>query len=192
MCEPTTILMAASMAMTAIGGYQQAQAQRAAGNANAQIAENNARLAEQQAHDTQVLATRDQQQSAWRTRALIGQQKAAIAANGLDMDVGTPLDLMKETAMFGKADEDAIGLDATRKAWGYQAEAINYRNQGAQAKWAGKAQSRATILSTIGGLAGQAYTGFQNGTFGAATKGSASTSIGTASMSSARAIGPYS
>ena len=189
MCVPV-ILTAASMAMTAIGGFQQAQAARAAGNANAQIAENNARLAEQQAHDTQVLAVRDQQQSAWRTRALIGQQKAAIAANGLDMDIGTPLDLMAETAMFGKADEDAIGMDAARKAWGFQAEAINYRNQGAQAKWAGKAQSRATILSTIGSLAGQAYTGFQNGTFGSG-KRSASTSIG-GSSGTARTIGPYS
>ena len=191
MCEPTTIMMAASMAMTAIGGFQQAQAARAAGNANAQIAENNARLAEQQARDTQILAVRDQQQSAWRTRALLGQQKVAAAANGLDMDIGTPLDLMAETAMFGKADEDAIGMDAARKAWGFQAEAINYRNQGAQAKWAGKAQSRATILSTIGSLAGQAYSAFGNGTFGAAAKGAASTSIGTASMGRTRTIGPY-
>ena len=189
MCVPV-ILTAASMAMTAIGGFQQAQAARAAGNANAQIAENNARLAEQQAHDTQVLAVRDQQQSAWRTRALLGQQKVAAAANGLDMDIGTPLDLMAETAMFGKADEDAIGMDAARKAWGFQAEALNYRNQGAQARWGGKAQSNATILSTMGSLAGQAYTGFQNGTFGSG-KRSASTSIGTASMGRTRTIGPY-
>lgn len=178
--------------MTAASGAQQARAARAAGNANAQIAENNARLADQQAHDTQVLAVRDQQKSAWRTRALLGQQKVAAAANGLDMDIGTPLDLMGETAMFGKADEDAIGLDAARKAWGFQAGALNYRNQGAQAKWGGKAQANATILSTLGNVAGQVSSAFGNGTFGAAAKGSASTSIGSASMSSARAIGPYS
>lgn len=164
MCAPAALLVA-SMAITAIAGYGEAQAQKQAGKANAQIAENNARMADQQGKDTQVLAVRDQQQSAWRTRALIGQQKVTAAANGIDMDIGSPLDIMGETAMFGRADEDAIGANAARQAWGFQGEALNYRNQGAQAKYQGKMAAKTTYLKTIGSIAGQASSGYQSGTF---------------------------
>lgn len=164
MCHPA-VLLVASAAMTAIGGYQEARAQRQAGDANAQIMENNARLAEAQAKDVQVLAVRDQEQSAWRTRALIGKQKVAAAASGLDMDIGNTADIMGETAMFGQADEDAIAADAARKAWGFNAEATNYRNQGAQAKWQGRMAGRATILKTIGSVGSQVAGGFQSGAF---------------------------
>lgn len=161
MCEPTTWL-AVGMAFTAIAGGVEANAQRQAGKANAQIAENNATLAKQQGRDAQLLSVRQQQEAAWRTRALIGKQKTQAAASGLDMDVGTPLDIMGETAAFGQAEEDAIGLDAARKAWGYDGEALNYRNQGAQAMWMGKQQSNATILKTIGSMANMGASAYGN------------------------------
>lgn len=143
-------VMAAGAVMSAVAGMQAAKVQRETGRANQAIAENNAVLAEQQAKDSAILASREQQKSAWRTRAKIGRQKAAIAANGLDMDIGTPLDILGETAMFGGAERSAIAADAARKAWGFESEALNYRNQGAQAAWAGKAGSKATILKSIG------------------------------------------
>ena len=93
---------AAVLALTSAVG--EAQAQRDAGKANQQIAENNAKLSEQQAKDEAILGAREQQQSAWRTRAMIGQQKAAIASNNLDMDIGTPLDILGDTAMIGGAE----------------------------------------------------------------------------------------
>lgn len=149
---------AAVLAITAAVG--DAQAQRQAGDANNKIAQNNAMLAEQQAKDESALGAREQQQSAWRTRAMIGQQKSVIAANGLDMDIGTPLDILGDTALIGGADRSAISADAARKAWGYQAEALNYRNQGAQAKWGGKIGAQTSILKGlsqgIGSFAGAA------------------------------------
>lgn len=149
MCGPVAVMAAGSI-VSAIAGIGAAQAQKHAGKANAQIAENNAQLAEQGAKDAAILGAQEQQQSAWRTRAMIGRQKTAIAANGLDMDVGTPLDILGETAMLGGMDRSSIALDAARKAWGMQAEATNHRNRGAQDKWAGKVGSQATILKTIG------------------------------------------
>lgn len=152
MCNPAAFFWV-GMAVTAIAGGVEANAQRQAGKANAQIAENNATMAKQQGRDAQILAVRQQQEAAYRKNLLIGKQKTQAAASGLDMDVGTPLDIMGETAAFGQAEEDAIGMDAARKAWGYDGEALNYRNQGAQAKWMGKQQSNATILKTMGSLA---------------------------------------
>jgi hypothetical protein len=138
------------MVVTAAAGYEEAQMQKAAGEANAQIAENNARLAEAAAQDAANQGARESQHAAWRTRALIGAQRASIAASGLDSELGTPFDLQGEAALFGGADKSAIAMNAARKAWGFGAEALNYRNQGAQAKWFGKTQSRITMLSTLG------------------------------------------
>lgn len=143
-----------SAAIMLVGAVGEANAQRQAGKDNQQIADNNAKLSEQQAKDEAILGAREQQQSAWRTRAMIGQQKAAIASNNLDMDIGTPLDILGDTAMIGGADRSAISADAARKAWGFQSEALNYRNQGAQAMWSGKVGAQTTILKGIGSAIG--------------------------------------
>jgi hypothetical protein len=139
-----------AMAVTAVAGVQEARAQKAAGNANAQIDENNARLSDVQAKDEANLSAREQQQAAWRTRDLIGQQKAALAANMVDSGTGTGFDLLGETAQMGGAEQSALAMEGARKAWGLQSQALNFRNEGAQAKWMGKTQSRITLLRTIG------------------------------------------
>lgn len=153
MCEPATITMAA----IAIGGsLVQADAQRKEGKANAAIAENNARLAQAQADDANAMGTRESEQAAWRTRSLIGQQRAAIAANNLDPTLGTPSELLGESAMFGEVDQQTIRMNAARNAWGFNAQATNYQNQSTLSRWGGNAKSTATILgglsSAVGGM----------------------------------------
>lgn len=148
--------------VTLVAGAAEANQQRQAGRANQQIAENNARLDEVQAQDEANLGARESQQSAWRTRALIGQQKAAIAASGLDSELGTPFDIQTDAALFGGADKSAIQMDAARKAWGFQSSALNNRNQGALANWQGQASSKVTILRSIGGAMGAAGSAYAN------------------------------
>lgn len=89
----------------------------------------------------------------WRKRAQVGAQTAALAANGIDSGLGSAYDILGETSLFGGAEQSAIAQDAARKAWGFQSEALNFRNQGAQANWMGKTQSRITILKTLGSMA---------------------------------------
>lgn len=151
----------AAAAFTLAGSVVDANNQKEAGKANQQIANNNAVMAEQQGKDEQILAARESQQSTWRTRAMLGRQKAAIAASGIDMDVGTPVDVLGDTALFGEADRKAIELDAARRAWGFQGEATNYRNQGTQAAWQGKAAGSATILKGIGSAIGTVGAGYR-------------------------------
>ena len=143
-------IMVAAAVVTVVAGAAEAKSQREAGKANQAIAENNARLDEASAQDAANQGARESQQSAWRTRALIGQQRAAIAASGLDSELGTPFDIQTDAALFGGADKSAIEMDAARKAWGFQSSALNNRNQGAQARWQGDTQSKITILKTIG------------------------------------------
>lgn len=150
MCEPSTIVMVVGLVIGAVAGVQEAKVQKQAGEANAQIAENNARLAEASAQDAAIVGARESQQAAWRTRALVGAQRASIAANGLDADVGSAYDLQEEGALLGGAEQSIISMNAARAAWGFGAEALNYRNAGAQAKWLGNQQSKLTLLKTAG------------------------------------------
>lgn len=154
MCEPAT-LMAASAVMTlgaaAYSGYQQNQA----GKANQQIAENNATLARQDSAAAQASGDRESEQMLWRTRAALGQQRAAAAANGLDIGFGTPAEIMGETAMFGEAQQQTIRANAARQAWGFNSQATNYQNQGRQDRWAGRTGAVGTVLGGLGSAAGQ-------------------------------------
>lgn len=188
MCEPTTIALVAGMVITAYAGYEESQAQEAAGKANQQIAENNARLADQQAKDTQILSARESQEAVWRKRAQVGAQTAALAANGIDSGLGSAYDILGETSLFGGAEQSAIAQGAARKAWGFQSEALNFRNQGAQANWMGKTQSRITILKTLGSMASMAG-GYGGGGGAAAGSRTATASSGMSYTAPATASG---
>lgn len=145
---------AAAAAITLIAGAAEANQQREAGKANQQIAENNAAMDRQAGQDAAVLSARESQQATWRTRALIGQQRAQIAAAGVDEQVGTPFELLGESAMFGGAEQSAIAQDAARKAWGFQASALNNVNAGKQARWQGNTSANTTILKSVGSAIG--------------------------------------
>lgn len=145
------------IAMAAIAlyaGAKQASAQKAAGKAEAKIAENNAVLADQAAKDSAILGARESQQATWRGRALMGRQLATIAANNIDSDSGTPFELLGEGQLFAGAEKSAIEMDAARKAWGFGAEATNHRNRGTLAKWGGNQQAQVTMLGALGNAVG--------------------------------------
>jgi hypothetical protein len=186
MCEPTTIVMVIGLVVGAVAGVQEAKIQKQAGESNAAIAENNARLAEASAQDAAVQGARESQQAAWRTRALIGAQQTQIAANGLDAEVGSAYDLQAEAALLGGAEQSVLSMNAARQAWGFGAEALNYRNKGAQDKWFGKVSSQTTLLKTFGntlsgaaGMAGGGGGGMFSKAGGSATSITPRTSVGT-------------
>lgn len=150
MCNPAIALLATTLVTSAY----QADTQRKQGQMNAQIAENNAQLAEADADATNALATREMEQQAWRTRIALGEQRVAIAANNVDPTLGTPAELLGETAMFGEVDQQTIRQNAARQAWGFNAQAQNARTEGQMAKWSGNAQATGTILGALGSAAG--------------------------------------
>lgn len=149
MCNPVVFMLAATL----VTGAVQADAQKKEGEANAAIAENNARLAEADADASNAMSTRESEQQAWRTRALVGQQRAAIAANNLDPTFGTPSELMGEAAMFGEVDQQTTRMNAARQAWGFNAQAQNFRTQGSLSRGGGRAQATGTILGSLASAA---------------------------------------
>jgi len=154
-CNPAIALLATTL----VTGAYQADVQRKQGQASAQVAENNAVLAQQEADASNALATREMEQQAWRTRIALGQQRAAIAANNIDPTLGTPAEILGETALFGEVDQQTIRMNAARQAWGFNAQAQNQRTQGELARWSGNAQATGTILGSLASAASMGFGG---------------------------------
>lgn len=131
---------------------------------------NNAKLARQQAADAMAQGDRESERSTWRTRAIEGQQRAAIAASGLDAEFGTPAEILGETALFGEMEQQQIRLDAARRAWGFNADATNTENQNRADRFGTKSRNTATILGGLSDAAGAYGRGMRAGGGGSANK----------------------
>lgn len=138
----------ASAATSAIGQYRQAGAVTEQGQYAAQAALTNASLAKQQATDAATRGAYAESLQRQGTRQLIGSQRAALAAQGVDIGSGSALDVQSSTAYQGELDALMVRNNAAREAWGYQVEAGSYTQQAQVAK----AQAEATAA----GLRGQA------------------------------------
>lgn len=131
MCVAATPLLIASAALSAgasiYGGFQQAaQARYAAG-----IADQNQRIAAQQAQDSENNTALEAQRRYRMLAQTKGAQEAALAANGVDLNFGTALDLQRDTAMIGAEDIGQIYKSGAERTRGFDIEGWNY---GAEAK----------------------------------------------------------
>ena len=113
------------------------------------INEWNAGVADLQAADTIRRGQLDETKSRIATRGLIGSQRVALAANGVQVgDPGSTGDLLQiDSARIGEEDALTIRNNAARQAWGYQVEATNYRRQGAAAVRRGRLSAASQLLS---------------------------------------------
>lgn len=156
MCGPAALAWAA-VGLTALGGYQQYQAQGAAADAAEAQSKENAKAAEANArHETMTgLVEEDRRRTLMRQQ--IASQRVALAANNVDMSMGTPLELLGDTAAIGEQDALMIRANAARSAWGYRVQATDYGNQGRIARASGRNAQTGTILSTAGQMASMGY-----------------------------------
>jgi hypothetical protein len=118
-------LTAAGTAMSAIGQGQQAAASAAQANYQAQLARNNQMVAEWHAQRALEQGRVSEQQQRFKTAQVIGAQRAALASQGGDIDSGSPLDIVGDTARAGEFDALTIRSDAGVKA--YNARLRGYR-----------------------------------------------------------------
>jgi hypothetical protein len=152
--------LGASLLSTAAGVYGQVQSgAAAAGQARyqAQVAENNRIIAEQQAKDAEMRGQMAEDARRHQTRMLIGRQRTALAANGMLVDDGSALDITGDAAAQGEIDVLTLRANAAREAYGYRAQGANFMTdaglQRARAASAGPAAlvgAGATLLSGAG------------------------------------------
>lgn len=163
MCEPTTIFAVAGLVLTAAAGVQQANAAKAAGQAQEEQAAENAKAAGAQARNAELTGQVDEDRRRQQTRQMLATQRAMFATNGVDMSTGSAMEILGDTAAIGEQDALTIRANAAREAWGYKVDANNYGNQGRVAKATASNQAMGTYLTTAGSMAGQANAAWGSG-----------------------------
>lgn len=117
-------------AMSASNAAAQQRAQRDSANYNAAVQRNNAQVAEWQAEDSIQRGNAALEAHQRKVASLKGTQTASMAARGLSLDEGTPINILSDTDYFGKVDGNTITANAAREAWGYKNQAAGYEAQG--------------------------------------------------------------
>ena len=148
MCDPVSMAVAsfAGTALSAFGQVQAGQQAAAAAEYNAAVARNNQIIADRQAEDALKRGQVAEEEQRRRTRAMAGTQRAALAASGIQLDQGSPVDILSDTAQFGELDALTIRNNAEREAYGYRVQGMNFGAEaGLQQSRAGSAMSSALI-----------------------------------------------
>lgn len=122
----------AAIGLTLLGGLQKSQADRQAGQDTQQMHEFNAQIYDWRANDAIVRGKQAETTLRLNTRRMIGSQRAAFAASGVDITSGdsTPSNVFKDTAQLSEVDALNIRANAAREAWGYKMSAANERMGG--------------------------------------------------------------
>lgn len=145
-----------TIAGTAVGTYSAvaaAQARSAASKFNSKVQQNNARMAEQQSA-AEAAKTKE------RGRRLIGQQRAALSAAGVDIDSGSALDVAYDSNVQNELDRLTQLYKGDVSATGSLAQSQLYKRDASNAIVAGYLQAGGTLLSGLGQSAG-AYGNYQ-------------------------------
>lgn len=142
-------LVAAGPVMANVGAQMKSNADLAAANANVTIDKSNEQIAREAAGTARANGQQQAGMRAMQGGRLIGSQKAGFAASGVATNSGSALDVLADTAMISKADQDVIQNNAARTAWGYDTQATNFENKSRFDKNAGDAASDADILGGV-------------------------------------------
>lgn len=170
MCDLAIALTIGSTLLGAAGQMQQAQAASSAAKYNAQVAEMNAQLADRRAKDAIERGKVEEQRKRQEVAAIRGRQVAALAANGVDVSFGSPLDTIVDTAVLGELDALTIRTNAYRESYDHQVDAVNKRAGATLERMKAKSALQGGYLAAAGTIltgAGKAYGQSQNSTIGA-------------------------
>lgn len=153
-------MQAASMFAGLSANRQEANRVKSEGKYVEGVSSLNAQLAEGQAADATARGAEAESRQRLATKGLIGSQRAALAASGVDANSGSAALLQEDSARQGALDALTIRNNAARQAWGYSVDAANARAQGQQAVVA--------TDNTVNALNQKAYTTLLTGSAGLA------------------------
>lgn len=142
-------------ASSAIGSYYSAAQQKINLKTQANLADINARIAELGAQS--ALLQGQQQVGALTLNAgrLKSRQRAALAANGVDLGEGNAVEIQASTDIMKEIDANTLEANAVRTAWGMRTQATNYQNEALAARTtAGAISPGMSAVSSLLGSAG--------------------------------------
>lgn len=164
MCDPVTgtaiALTAASGATSAYGQVQAGKAKSRAARYEAQVADINAQYADRDARDALERGELDALAHGRQVAKTRGEQTASMAAQGLELGYGSPLDVVTDTDLLAAEDRGRIYENAEREAQSYRIKASNYRSSARGSRLAASAAMSGAYIgagSTLLGTAAQAF-----------------------------------
>lgn len=139
---------------------QQAKSLKAQADYQKSMAEVNSLFSNIQASDAIARGDKAAQQLGRKTKQLIGSQRASLAAQGIEIDSGSALEIQQDTATLSKMDEMQLRNNAWREAWGYKVESSTASANAQIGMNTNRFQARQTLIT--GGIqaANQAYSGY--------------------------------
>lgn len=169
MCIPLAaaalVTAVAGTAFSVVGAIQQGNAAKKQGEYNAQVANNNAILAERQAADAEARGRTEERQKRLDSSRLEGEQRATMSANNVVLGSGSAADVLEFTAGQNELEALNIRSAAERQAVGFRSEANNYRAsaglslaEGRNAKTASFYKAGGSLLSGASQAANMGYT----------------------------------
>lgn len=121
------VAQGAGAGMSALGAYNSAKAQKATLGYEAAVADNNAKIAEYQSKLAIEQGQIAEQNQRLKTANLYGDQRAALAANGVDLGTGSATEILATTKYMGERDALTVRDNAAREAWAFELQAQGYR-----------------------------------------------------------------
>lgn len=115
----------AAIIQMGIGAVTQAKQ----GEDDAETLRANADIMDQRARDARVRGGLEEKKSRDETRQIMGSQKAAMGASGVEADSGTYAKVQDQTTRMGEQDALTIRSNAYREAWGFDVEAAGMRKK---------------------------------------------------------------
>jgi hypothetical protein len=149
MAAASLALAAAGTAMSAAGQGQKAAAEAGQANYLSQVARNNQTVAQRNALLARQQGEVDAQKQQLKTAGLEGAQRTALASQGGDINSGSPLDILGDTARAGYTDVATIRNNAANKAYNYEIQANDAAGAASDADFQG-ANAMASLPYTMG------------------------------------------
>lgn len=134
------------------GNLFQGNSQANVYNAQAQIAANNAILAQRNADVTMGEGEQATSNQQLKNRATVSAIGAEQAASGIDVNSGSAVDTKQSAAELGQLDALTIRSDYARKAYGYRVESQNQEEQSAIYKSQAAAARTGSYLDAFSSL----------------------------------------
>jgi hypothetical protein len=149
-------VMAVAAGAAAYSAHRSTQAQKASATYNRKVEQQNARLAELQAQDTEARGRIEEDTYRKRLGQMQGQQLSALATTGVELGSGSALGLRQDIAMAGDLDALTIRLNTQREAYANRLGGTSALAQaGLSRLQAGYAQPGLAAGLSLAGSAGQ-------------------------------------
>lgn len=160
----------------AIGSFYSAKHQISALEFQADMAEINARIAERGAQSVLDQGQRQIGQLTLRAGQLKSSQRAALAANGIDLGVGNAAEIQASTDIMKEIDKNTLEANAVRSAWGYRTQAASLVNEAVVKRGTADGISpfgamTSSMLGSAGGVATSWYQLNKAGAFNSPSNG---------------------